>query len=498
MKRVYQALDFTSKILGASSSTVSPLKYLFLTFLTGYKKSKMMEEREQSKLFSSFNKGLVLDGMKKRLSLKDSFNHLALVSRTGGGKTTSFVIPNVFTLAQEKNSMVITDISGELYEKTSGYLKQQGYKIYVLNPEDLEESIGYNPLYYATSSTKIDELVSILIASSGEKIDSGSFWYQGAKTIISILIRALVCNMQHEYINLVNVRHLLNNYGTDGRNIKDFIDSLDDDVLYYEFKGFSEGNPQTILSILATANVALNTIGINDNLASLTSHHTINFDKFRKEKSVLYIKIPGQKQKQYSFLINIFYSQFFNYMMETLPQKNDLPVFCLLDEFGNMNIPNFDTIITTIRKYKISVSIILQDLAQIKSKYGEAEANTILNGGIASKLFYNGADKEITEMLEKILGKEELVRVDSRGSFNYKDKPIMSADEIRTMKDNEALFIMSNKLPAKIQFKPYYKSFLFDKYSKIPPHRINNNQSLLDVDYIDIYSYRKDDEEVVE
>ena len=39
--------------------------------------------------------------------------------------------------------MVITDISGELYSQTSGYLKSKGYKIYILNTENLDESIGY-------------------------------------------------------------------------------------------------------------------------------------------------------------------------------------------------------------------------------------------------------------------------------------------------------------------------------------------------------------------
>jgi type IV secretory pathway TraG/TraD family ATPase VirD4 len=88
-----------------------------------------------------------------------------------------------------------------------------------------------------------------------------------------------------------------------------------------------------MLSVVSNANIALSPIGINDNLEKLTSNHSIDFDKFRKEKSVLYIKIPANKQKQYSFLQNIFYHQFFNYMQEKIPSEFDLPVFCILDEF---------------------------------------------------------------------------------------------------------------------------------------------------------------------
>uniref|UniRef100_UPI003D0DB3DF type IV secretory system conjugative DNA transfer family protein n=1 Tax=Arcobacter sp. TaxID=1872629 RepID=UPI003D0DB3DF len=143
----------------------NPIGQLFKFLLVGTKKDGFMNSSTQNKKFSHKNKGLLLDGIDKRLSLKDSFNHLALVSRTGGGKTTSYVIPNIFKLANEKNSMIITDISGELYDKTSGYLSKKGYKIYVLNPDNLSESIGYNPLYNIKDSVDIDELSTILIKS---------------------------------------------------------------------------------------------------------------------------------------------------------------------------------------------------------------------------------------------------------------------------------------------------------------------------------------------
>ena len=79
-----------------TANTLNPFLKLGWILAKGFSSSNgMMNERDQHKLFSSSNKGLLLDGMNKRLSLKDSFNHLALISRTGGGKTTSYVIPNI-------------------------------------------------------------------------------------------------------------------------------------------------------------------------------------------------------------------------------------------------------------------------------------------------------------------------------------------------------------------------------------------------------------------
>ncbi|RLA84252.1 MAG: hypothetical protein DRG78_01970 [Epsilonproteobacteria bacterium] len=474
-----------------SMNILNPISHIFKILFTGFKSDGMMNNYNQDKLFSSSNKGLLIDGMSKRLSTKDSFNHLALISRTGGGKTSSYVIPNIFKLANGKNSMVITDISGELHNQTSGYLKQQGYKIYVLNPEDLTESIGYNPLYYATDSTKIDELVSILIKSNKESSKSSAeneYWDNGAKSILSTLIKLVISMKNHKYINLANIKHLINNFGTDGANLHHLVDEFGDDTVYNEFKGFMGMNPQTLMSIMANANIALSPIAINENLAKLTANHTINFDNFRKEKSVIYIKIPGQKQKQYRFLLNIFYHQFFNNMMETLPLKNDLPIYALLDEFGNMNLPDFDTTITTIRKYNVSISIMLQDINQLESKYGKVNAQTIINGGISNKLYYNGADLPTTEALSKIFGLKEEIKIDIDGNYYFKDQAVMRADEIRMIKDNEALFITANKLPAKFKIKPYYKDFVFNQYSKIIPFKINAGDYMNNIEYIDLES----------
>lgn len=493
MKQAFKTFGFgVSQAKDSSKSFFDPttqaLRFLFnLTQRNG-----MMKSHEKNKLFSSKNKGLLLDGVDTRLSLKDSFSHLALISRTGGGKTTSYVIPNIFKLSKQKCSMVITDISGELYEKTSGHLAKQGYKVYVLNPEDLSESIAYNPLYYATDASRIDELVNILVKSSKADnqsrggVNNQEFWDNGAKSLISMLIKVLMGTGSHKHINLANVKYLLNNYGTGGEDLFNLVENFADDKTYHEFRGFIKGNPHTMLSMVSTANVALSPIGINDNLEKLTSNHSINFDDFRKEKSVIYIKIPEQKQAQYGFLLNIFYHQIFSHMMETIPSKNDLPVFCLLDEFGNMNLPNFATTITTARKYQISISIILQNIKQLEIKYGKAGADTIIDGGISSKLFYSGADMPTAESLSKIIGNSEESKVQPDGTSYTKEKPIMKATDIRTMKDDEALFIMTNKLPLKLNITPYYKDFRFNRYSKEKPYQINSSINDIEVDYIDL------------
>lgn len=419
---------------------------------------------------------------------KESFNHLALISRTGGGKTSTYVLPNIYKLANEKCSMVITDLSGEIYAKTSGYLESRGYKIYCLDPENLDKSNRYNPLAYANNSMSIDLISDILISSSGLKGNSADdrIWSDGAKNFISILIKVLKGTNDSRFVNLANVRHMLNNFGTSGEPLDEFVKRYADDKTFNEYKGFVSGNEKTIQSFISTANIALSPIGINENLEKLTYTHNIDFKKFREEKSVVYIKIKETSQEQYSFLLNLFYSQLFNEMMRNIPSKNDLPLYCILDEFGNMNIPNFSTIVTTIRKYKVSLSIILQNINQLNEKYTVMKAKTIIDGGIASKLVLSGADLDLASDLERMFGDKKIVDKNAQGEFEYEKVSVMSASEIRTMKDDEALFIYANKKPLKLNIKPYYKDFIFNGYSKLRPYEFKDLNSYDYISYVDL------------
>ena len=488
MKYIFKILFGAAITTNTSSNVIlhyllKPLRNIFSLSSSG-----MMGAFKERKFLNFSNKGLILDGQNKRLSEKDSFTHMGIIARTGGEKTTAFIIPNILKLAQDKTSMIVTDLSGELYQKTSGFLKKKGFKVYVLDPEDLKTSIGYNPLYYALDSIAIDEIAEILIRSAnpGQIKTEDKMWLDGAKIFLNILIKVLVATKDHRYINLANLKHLVNNFGEDGSSLDELIYKYADEKTFSEWKGFSSGNMRTVQSFVSTANVALNAIGINDNLAQLTAIHSINFKNFREEKSILYIRIPAQKQEQYSFLLNLFYKQFFNAMMESLPTKKDLPIYCLLDEFGNMSIPQFSNTITTIRKYKVSISIVLQDFSQLNQRYGDNEAHTILNGGITGKLFFSGADLQITNMLTQIIGERYVNKLDETGKIHHIKEPILSNAEIRTMQDNEVLLIYGNKLPLKLTVKPYYKDFILNSYTKYKPVESIAKNSHTEIQYIDL------------
>ena len=91
-----------------------------------------------------------------------------MLDGSGSGKSASYSIPNAY---QMLGSYVFTDPKGELYDKTAGFLKKNGYEIKVLNLVDPQFSDGYNPLMHVSSELDVDVIANTIV--KGQQTDSG-------------------------------------------------------------------------------------------------------------------------------------------------------------------------------------------------------------------------------------------------------------------------------------------------------------------------------------
>ena len=66
------------------------------------------------------------------------------------------------------------------------------------------------------------------------------------------------------------------------------------------------------------------------------------------------------------------------------PIKDTLPLYCIYDEFGLSSIPNMEDFANTVRSYKVSISILMQNINQLTMRYGLTEGKVIL-GAFSTK-----------------------------------------------------------------------------------------------------------------
>ena len=67
------------------------------------------------------------------------YSHELYVGTTGSGKTTGCVEPQLRAITTQKNkpNLFITDPKGELFDRNARHLKEEGYKLFVVNFKDL-------------------------------------------------------------------------------------------------------------------------------------------------------------------------------------------------------------------------------------------------------------------------------------------------------------------------------------------------------------------------
>ena len=439
---------------------------LFGKFLKRTDGARLLSSSETSNLLSPRNTGLLIDGNDGRLSERESFQNVCVIARVGAGKTSRYIIPNVLDRAKRNCSMVINDPKGEVFEETSGYLQSRGFKIICINPEDLERSSTFNPLLEAKTDIEIEQVAEILVkAGAGNSKDE--FWSNGAIRLVSVLLKLLqrAGYADPAYYTLGNLYSLLQSFGTDGSPLDSFViqwayDPLnpDDASLWEEWKGAVTGNPNAVQSFALTALTALKAF-TNKNLVQLTSSSSFNLEDLRRERVALFLVTPPHLAEYYSFFVSVFFRSVFNASMRKLPDRSTIPLYCFMDEMGNMVLPGFAAIANTIRGYKVSLSIVLQSLSQLSARYGHDYAQTI-QGGFNTYLCYSGSDQETARFFEAIAGKVIEVRRDKiedttqqRHEYN-----LLNADAIRRIGDREALLVSTNRNPAIIPTMGYFEN----------------------------------------
>ena len=459
------------KVLGDSAGAKSLLLGIFRpNAVTRRKGAKFLSDKEIKKQLNPRNSGLLIDGDKLRLTPQSSFTHCMVVAPTGAGKSTRYVLPNLLTL--DNCSFIVTDPSGELHEKSAAALRAKGFDILVVEPSSPSTSLCYNPLAGIQSYNDITEISKTLVRSSieGEMKAGDSFWYDGAADLISVLIRCLI-SAGDEYLNLGNLLYLLQNFEGDGRGLVHFLEKHADEAALNQFKGIITGNSNVVQSFVSTALTSLSLLN-NPDLANLMSTNEVDFSQLRKKKTALFFIIPSEKIKSYSFIMNLLYKDFFGAMLSTTPdqarekREKYLPVYALMDEFGHSRIPDFEVICTTIRKYQVSLSIIIQNFSQLETNYGEAQAKTIIEGGMQSRIFYPGLPYDTARAVEHILGKEVIEEVRWNGEVSSSERNLMNADRIRTLPDDNAIFLNFNKEAMLIDTIPSYGNKRFHSQLK--------------------------------
>lgn len=397
--------------------------------------------------------------------------NILVIGGSGAGKSASFVIPNAL---QMLGSYVFTDPKGELYDRTAGFFKKNGYDVHVINLQDPRYSDGYNPLAHIRGTLDVDTIVKIVSKKEGgDKKGGDPFWDQTSEALLKAVIYYVLLNRPPEEHSFASCLALLRLGGeNEGEELKNIFMSLPfENPARRAFETIRLGSDKTFANILVSLAAKLDAFD-SEEITAMTSTNTIEFKDLVDKKSVLYFITPATNDT-YNFLMNIFFSQMLDRLYEYADTNGGslpTPLFLILDEFANIGrIPRFEQILSTCRSYRINISIILQSIDQLIAIYDEKVTENIM-ANCSTHLFLGSNAQKTLETFSKQLGEKTITRdnisrsTDKDSNFSgrsYSDqimgRALMTPDELRRMNTNECLIFLQAMKPIKANKYWYFK-----------------------------------------
>lgn len=390
-----------------------------------------------------------------------------VVGGSGSGKTYHYAKPNAI---QANTSMVILDPKGEILRDTGGLLKAKGYDVRVLDLINMERSDRYNPFKYIESDNDVQRLVTNLFKSTTPKGSQSNdpFWDTAASMLLLSLIFYLRYEAPPEEQNFPMVMEMLRagdideGNETEGSALDDLFAILESEnpchIALKYYKAYRSGSAKTLKSIQITLAARLEKFNL-ESLATLTSTDELDLQSLGEKKVALFAIIPDN-DTSFNFLVSILYTQLFQQLFFVADHKygGSLPVHVhfLMDEFANVSLPDdFDKILSVMRSRGVSVSIILQNLAQLKALF-EKQWESIV--GNCDEFVYLGGNEQSThKYVSELLGKETIdtnsygrsdgMRGNFSTNFQVAGRELLTADEVRMLDNRYAIVFIRGERP---------------------------------------------------
>ena len=430
-------------------------------------KKYAQQPKSENKLLTQ-NVAIGLNAKKHRRNL-----NTLVIGGSGAGKTRFFCKPNLMQCC--RNSYFVLDPKGEIVRDVGELLSQKGYEVRVLDLISMEKSHCYNPFVYLQSDNDIQRLVTNLFKATTPKGSQSNdpFWDTSASMLLSALVYYLHYEAPEDEQNFAMVMEMLRAGAIENEEdsrptpldylFADLEMDRPDHIALKYYRSYHAGSAKTLKSIQITLAARLEKFNL-ESLAALTCTDELDLASMGEKKVALFAIIPDN-DSSFNFLVSILYTQLFQQLFFSADHIHGgalpIPVHFLMDEFANVSLPDdFDKILSVMRSRGVSVSIILQNLAQLKALF-EKQWESIV-GNCDEFLYLGGNEQSTHKYVSELLGKSTIdtntYGKSSGRSGNYSTnyqisgRELLMPDEVRMLDNQYAILFIRGERPV-LDFK---------------------------------------------
>ena len=404
--------------------------------------------------------------------------HTIIIGTTGSGKTTGCTEPMLRAMSTQKNkpNFFITDPKGEQFDRNVKHLKEQGYRVFVLNFKDPMNSDRWNPLlklydlkakiiktkdrfekYMLETEldSQINQLVAAFVIVKNERDPS---WEQGAAELLKGILHALLENVgkkdggfTRDMMNIMSVYHYYNALK------KEFIvvdsNSSNSCANHALLKDLSEKTRNMMSIVLDNANnTKRNFFGqyeicLRDwfmgHIFALTTGNTINFDEDDDTPFAIFLITRDYEKSDFvvaGLFIDTVYKEVLMRAERSPNGRNERATHFLLDEFGNIpKIESFDNKIATSRSRNIWFTLSVQSYMQLEVVYGK-ERSVVIRDNCNSQVFLGSQNRDTKEIFSKECGKHTIPTLSALyndGDHGLNTIPLVPVSQLDLIKPGE-------------------------------------------------------------
>ena len=360
------------------------------------------------------------------------------------------------------------------------------------------------------AENELREICSTIVTIES-KTDQG--WERGAQDFLYGLMLAMLedsldpdLGMTKDKFNFYNLVKIATYRDTDGDNMMKTLQQ------YTTGRGdFSKVPALTSTVVNNAPNTTRSYLGVlqpkiaifqDMGICYCTSGTDVNFEDFTDKPTVLFIKVPDEKESRHS-IATMCISQMYKTLIDIASQKPNLqldrPVYFILDEFANLpKIEKMDTIITVARSRRIYFELAIQSYSQLDNKYTKEVADTI-KGNCNIQIFIGTEDQKTREEFSKMCGEVSLKTKNisqNQSEKNDKDvtktigsqivtRPLIEPYELGQLPYDVNIVKIYGQPPIKTKMTQYFKNPVLDQRKAseeyVPSKHLNERAIFYDI-----------------
>ena len=402
--------------------------------------------------------------------------NLAVYGSSGSMKTRSFCMNRILQAVIRGESLIISDPKSELYEKSSEYLRDQGYCVKVFNLVLPENSDSWNCLSEVEGQELMAQLfVDVIIKNTNSTGKGDHFWDSCEMNLLKALVLYVDQSYAKENRNIGEVYRLLTLNGeSDLDNLFDVLPPTHPAKAPYSL--FKQASDTVRSGVIIGLGSRLQVFQ-SELIKKITTRDEIDLELPGQERCA-YFLVTSDQDSTFDFLASLFLSFCFIKLVRYADKnceggKLPVPVHVLGEELTACGtIPDLSRRLSVIRSRNISMSCVFQNLAGLQNRYPLNLWQEIL-GNCDAQLFLGCTDELTAEFISSRTGLAS-VSVSSKSKqlgtwriSNYTPeyretsgvgkRPVLTPDEVLRLPIKQALVIIRGQKVLKVDKMDYSK-----------------------------------------